>query len=230
MLNREDCNYLNERIRKITDALYKVTDFLLDKEPLKWMLRETGLGILMNIISLEKEKSAPKKVVALRESLSSLNRIVFALELAGSSGFISEINFEILKKEYDKIKNMLEAINIKKDDSLLFPEELLLETIKDNPIKDIDKGHLVSNKDENLEVKLPSENLTSKFKSSRAKQIINFVKKNGWSTVKEISGNFPDLNQKTIQRELADMLKSRTLKKQGDKRWRKYSLIKQKSA
>ncbi len=34
---------LCDRIQKITEALYRVTDLLSDKEPLKWQLRDSAI-------------------------------------------------------------------------------------------------------------------------------------------------------------------------------------------
>lgn len=264
MPNEEDCNYLNDRIKKVTNALYKVTDFLPDREPVKWVLRDTGINILMNSVSVEEEKSSPKKVDAMREILHSLRKIINALELAGSSGFISEINFEILKREYQKIEEALRSTE-KSSDQVIFSEDILPDPALTSDVEEseandfasgrndgstsdvvykghsighqkdiIDKGHSLDQsvgkfarqEDERKESNTNSIQKIKKGvkKNRRTEQIVLFLRKNGWSTIRDVLSQFPGVNQKTIQRDLLHLMDEGVLKKEGDKRWRKYDL------
>jgi len=123
MVNEEGYKYLTERIGKITNALYKVTDFLSDKEPLKWSLRGSSVSILINIVSLE-DKDSQGKVASFAEIFESLNKVIHMLDLASISGFIAGLNFEILKREYEKIGELIEA---DKKEEILFSDKLFPE-------------------------------------------------------------------------------------------------------
>ena len=39
--------FVTDRIQKLTAALYRVTDLLSDKEPIKWTLRDKALNLTM---------------------------------------------------------------------------------------------------------------------------------------------------------------------------------------
>jgi len=139
MVNEDSENYLEERLGKITNALYKVTDFMFDKEPLKWSLRGASVNILINAISL-KDKDSQSKVTSFSEIFDSLNKVICMLELASVSGFIAGLNFEILKREYEKIG---EIIKEDREDQILFSEKLFPE-LSDSVHKDnyLDNGQL----------------------------------------------------------------------------------------
>lgn len=265
MTNGEDCNYLNERIGKITNALYKVTDFLLDKEPLKWSLREASVDILMNIVSL-KDKNQQDKAKAFIRIFDSLSKMIYMLELAGVSGFIAGLNFEILKREYEKIGKLIES---DREEEILFSDKLfpeLSDSVHKAGLPDkgqagkhnghykgqqIDKGQdiykgqnksiinsyfgIKSTQDSprlihsehrlgHIERKdnISKEQLISNQKDTQSKEIIDFVKRNGHVTIKDISSRFPNLSQKTIQRRLLHVVDIGLIEKEGDKRWRKY--------
>jgi len=61
-------------------------------------------------------------------------------------------------------------------------------------------------------------------RGGREERIIEYLKENGWSTVRDVLSQFPGVNQKTIQRDLLHLTDEGILKKEGDKRWRKYAL------
>ena len=263
MINEEGGNYLNERIGKITNALYKVTDFLLDREPIKWSLRDVSVDILMNIVSL-KDKNQQDKATAFVRIFDLLNKMIYLLDLASVSGFIVGLNFEILKREYEKIGKLIES---DKEEEILFSDKLFPE-LSDNVHKAglFGKGqaneyyghngqHKGQGMDKGQEIyKGQSKSITSGYygikgkdnlrqggnnvdrhkdnfnnkdlpdnqKDTQSKDIIDFVKRNGHVTIKDISSGFPDLSQKTIQRRLLHVGDIGLMEKEGNKRWRKY--------
>lgn len=61
-------------------------------------------------------------------------------------------------------------------------------------------------------------------KTNRKDIIISLLKKTNNLTVKDLSGVIKDCSEKTIQRELLDMVGNGVLKKEGERRWSRYSL------
>ena len=61
-------------------------------------------------------------------------------------------------------------------------------------------------------------------KSDRSKAILEIISANGPSYIKDISKMFPDVSEKTIQRELSALVQSGALDKKGDRRWTTYSI------
>jgi hypothetical protein len=60
--------------------------------------------------------------------------------------------------------------------------------------------------------------------SSRAQGIVSVLQTGGGLGIKDISARLPDYSEKMIQRELAALIKSGKVKKEGFKRWSKYLL------
>ncbi|MBU1160186.1 MAG: hypothetical protein ABIJ28_00255 [Patescibacteria group bacterium] len=214
-----DKGQIKDKIKKLTEALYRVTDLYNDKEPLKWALRENAIFIYHHLLS--SEPSWDKKIS------NSFDEIVKILDLASLGGFISDINFEILKKEYQKIKIFIESY---------FPKEKIYLDFnfgQELPIL-IDKGqnslppHLsISGEDKGHPAVSGIKDKKNKNKAQekseiRKQKIINFLKENGKKTIKEIALIFEGISNKSIQRDLADLVKEGALSGEGEKRWRLY--------
>ncbi len=61
--------------------------------------------------------------------------------------------------------------------------------------------------------------------SERRSKIIDIIKEKVEVGVNDIMTSFPDVSSKTIQRELTSLVEENVLKREGEKRWSKYSLI-----
>ena len=61
-------------------------------------------------------------------------------------------------------------------------------------------------------------------KDSRRKQILEMLKDGNFLTIKDFSLIIKDCSEKTIQRELLALVGENVLKKEGERRWSKYSL------
>jgi hypothetical protein len=101
----------------------------------------------------------------------------------------------------------------------------------------------MSNKNQNVreEEKKPLQQKTTSFVSrilpkvsvhnsanidreARRTRIIKLVKDNREVMVKDITIHFPDLSEKTLQRELLALVETGVLKKTGERRWSRYSI------
>ena len=55
-MNPQYFAYICERVQKVTEAVYRVTDLLADQEPLKWDIREKAVAVFSGLASLKKEE------------------------------------------------------------------------------------------------------------------------------------------------------------------------------
>jgi len=79
----------SERIQKLTEALYRVTELFPDKEPLKWQLRANAIELLDFLATAEgKEISDSRKSADLAKKISCFLKLAY-----DSSAFIYSINF-----------------------------------------------------------------------------------------------------------------------------------------
>ncbi|MEK7607814.1 MAG: hypothetical protein AAB484_02765 [Patescibacteria group bacterium] len=215
--------FLYKKTEKLIAAIYMITDFVKDNEPLKWRIRENALELLslntsFATVSLSERLELLKKYQALSLEIVSLSGI------AHIGGLISEMNYNVLKIEFEK----LTAI-INKDENKKANEETVVlnsgffdrEDVLYSPQKPLSKGH-----SQYLPKIVKSVKSTdNKDDKNDRKTIISKLlsKKNGLN-IKDFSQAIRDCSEKTIQRELLSMVASGILKKEGERRWSTYSL------
>ena len=95
------------KTNKLVTALYMVTDTMEKEEPIRLRLRTLGIEILSDIPYLQKENvnNFDRKITAV---LSFLN-------IARDLGMISEMNFNILNKEFQELKQSIQELTTKND-------------------------------------------------------------------------------------------------------------------
>lgn len=216
-----DIEKLKERALKITEALYRSTDIMFDGEPLKWSLRQSALEI-MNIVSGLHSSGQVSEVSKVDKLLGNL---FLKLELASSGTYISKMNFEVLKREYSALNfNILEQ---SKTPILLdmpairqVPQSYrinsdILDKISDKTeiSETIDSGKLEEKRAAVVEVD----------RKDRKSVIISALKNNGPSSISDVAKLFNgEIGEKTVQRELNSLVEIGTIRKEGEKRWRRY--------
>jgi hypothetical protein len=91
--------------------------------------------------------------------------------------------------------------------------QMLLKGQARGPIKDIQKDTF----------KIEPQKHVSNGKD-RKEKIVNVIREKGEITIKDIASIMPDCSEKTIQRDLADMVLAGGVKKKGERRWTVYFL------
>lgn len=215
--NEKSYDYIVEKMQKLTAALYRVTDLFSDKEPLKWSLRDNAIELYSKLMSIRRNPGN------LQDVIEYVNRIIKILEIASLGTYVSSMNFDILRKEYINLMNIVEG-----NKGIMMPEiSIGQESIGQIKIKKIEapiksaKQILPRKKPESPVLK--SRGLHSE---ERKKKIIDFLKQNGERTIKEISVIFTGISEKSVQRDLLYLVKMGQLISKGEKRWRTYSLSK----
>ncbi len=203
-----------DKVQKLTGALYRVTDLLSDREPLKWLLRNKAINIYENITSIIFAKN---KDNIIEETLNNLSQIISILELVSMGAFISNLNFDVLKREYVNLRALIEG---KKGD--IAPEQKLLSDITIGQPSKPSIGQLPKNK---TDVRNIHDSVTHKpMVIDRKQKILDFLSNEGPKTISEITPVFNGISEKTIQRDLLELVKSGKVRAEGEKRWRKYSI------
>lgn len=104
-------SYVSKKTEKLSTATYMITSFLADTEPMKAKLRTSALEILSQTKKLESAPAGERYSIAKRLS-ASIEEIVSFLEIMRSIGLVTEMNFTILKKEYESLVYVLEERNL----------------------------------------------------------------------------------------------------------------------
>lgn len=212
-------NIEHKKTEKLISALYLLTSFFSDLEPMKWRLR--GLG---------------SKLLSVKESRSLVQEIMSLLTVSKNAGLISDMNHEIIHREFGnllpkneslgeifkKIETHEEPVLVAKEVhnrseeksvTNYLPRPSELHVFKDRPVREVVKSE--SLKDGAVALK----------KSGRQSAILNLLKKKPEIMIKDITPHIEGVSEKTIQRELLSLVKDGILKKEGEKRWSRYSLV-----
>ncbi len=105
--------YIYKKTEKLVTAVYMITNFIKDTEPLKWKIRENALELLalniaFNTVSLSERRDLMKEYQALSLEIVSLSGI------AKHSGLMSEMNCDILSREFGSLVSVIEKDENKK--------------------------------------------------------------------------------------------------------------------
>jgi DNA-binding transcriptional ArsR family regulator len=110
ILKDTNFNYLYSKTEKICTALYMVTNFLATNEPIKWEVRNTSLKFLGAVMSLNKATLSSRNI-SMRDISSELFQLKSLFNIAYKSGFISEMNYQVIDQELVKLLDFLTEFN-----------------------------------------------------------------------------------------------------------------------
>lgn len=152
------------------------------------------------------------RAAKLNETLGSVTRIIAALDLALiSTAYVANINFEILKKEYKSLKDFMEG-----EKCSFISEQKLISEFSKKPVLEPARKQIA--KHENT-----AKN--SANSAERKRKISEFLRAEGPKTINEITFIFHGISEKSVQRDLSELVKSGEIAAEGEKRWRRYSHI-----
>lgn len=230
--------YIFKKTEKITSALYLVSGLLKDDEPMKWELRDRGMELINSSFTVSSSLPVDRNYV-IQSLFTSALETISLLNVARVSNLISEMNHKILVREIDQVLALLRDRltesaesaglvlsdkffktpdlfssgfkTVEKDSNQQYParSNLYRTNSQNRPqIKDARQGH-VSVKEKREE---------------RQRNILDILGKQSNLTIKDFSVVMKDCSEKTIQRELIDLVNKGLIKREGERRWSRYSL------
>lgn len=246
-------NY-QKKIEKIAQAIYLVSNHLKDSEPLKWELRRESICFLSCIRSLSEDggdSAIPADMVI--DALSTSGRDLDSLiSLAVISGLISRTNGSIITNEISSLlvsfkelvtENTAKAGFILSEDFFSADPELqqrlslkidkgqnlpfLSDKVKTFLSEKLNSGsdiESISDKYTNTNRTKNEHNVIKDKKDSRQTQILHLLKNRSNLTIKDFVGVINNCSEKTIQRELIELVDKGIIKREGERRWSTYSL------
>jgi predicted transcriptional regulator len=232
--------YVFKKTEKITSALYLVSGLIKDDEPLKWELRHRGMDLLSSSFTASSSLPGDKNVV-IQSLFTAALETVSILNVARISGLVSDMNHAILVKEIDQVLVMLRDRLAESAENAGY---ILSESFFKTPslfssgfaadvksgrgalYQDITKGQ-PGTVPQKAQVKVTHtgeyQNSTDK-KTKRQEEIVSILKEQSNLSVKDFTRVIKDCSEKTIQRELLDLVEKGIVKKEGERRWSRYSL------
>lgn len=192
-----DKNIKDKKTEKLTSALYLVTNFLSDNDPIKWKIRERALDILY---------FATRDHPQVLSHIADLIRLIDVVILDRQS---SAMNFGLLRQEYSLLYGLVQnQVNTPLSNIVLEPLPLPAATAKHLPEK-----------------ALKLTRFKTITKNERQSLILQSLTADVWSAIKDIAKKLPNLSSKTVQRELNALAEAGLVKRIGARRWSRYRKI-----
>lgn len=217
--------YIFKKTEKITAALYLVSGLLKDDEPLKWELRDHGMDLISSSFSASSAVPGDKNAV-IQSLFTAALETISLLNVAKISNLISDMNHNLLVREIDNIIAMLRdrlAQNAENAGYVLSESFFKTPTLFSSGFKpDTRQGQADKSKEIGHAAKRHED--SSDKKHQRQESILNILKTQSNLTIKDFSKIIKDCSEKTIQRELLELVDKGVIKKEGERRWSRYSL------
>lgn len=212
---------LHRKTFELTLALYRVTDFFPQGEPLRRQLREKANEIFGSMteygyVAGEQEREAILLV-------AKIQAVKGYLHIARSVRFVRAVNITVLEREYELIGRFFESE---------------IERVKNDRAPDDASDPFMEKKreahsEQGVHIKYRSfsrddaetHSVSQSFDiNERRKKILAYAKQMPQARVKDFSTFLREVSPKTIQRDLHSLVEQNILKKQGNKRGTLYSV------
>ena len=241
-----------KKSERLAIALHLVTNFIHEKEPLRKTLREKSLKFLSDISFLRTDGHS-RELLRTGFLIQHVLELIGLLEVAYAAGYISQMNYSVLKKEYsalgDFIKTRGEELTAKgeqfSDKFFDAPEvQQRLKTEQHAQVaaaiaarefelskKGVSKGQTRQDSQRQNQQRPPvvrtlavkRDGGTQAKHRARRDAILRLLENKPAITIKDITLIITDCSEKTLQRELLSMVSEGILKKEGERRWSTYS-------
>ncbi len=218
--------YVFKKTEKITAALYLVSGLLKDEEPLKWELRDRGIDLVSS--SFTASSSVPGDKNAVIQSLfTAALETISLLNIARISNLISDMNHMVLVREIDNIVSILRdklAQNAENAGYILSDSFFKTPSLFTSGFKSDTRNTQSASQSKGESGNKIAPDTSHDKKNERQENIINLLKTQSNLTIKDFSKVIKDCSEKTIQRELIDLVQKGVIRKEGERRWSRYSL------
>ncbi len=213
--------FLIQKTQKITSALYLITELIKDTDAIKWEIREEGISLVSSALIFNTTYPLEKEH-AVKLFLQSGEKLLTFLNICMISSIISEMNARIVIRELESVISQL-----KNDTRDTHPAGYILSDafFAGDSIEKDSKGQKDISKTSDVETTNTDYKTIKKVTTSRKDSIIDLLRKESNLTIKDFAKVIKDCSEKTIQRELINLVKDGVVKRHGERRWSTYSLV-----
>ncbi len=213
-------SFLYKKTERLTSALHMVTNFIPATEPVRVRLRDKAIALVEQTLSL-KQGNSTKSAASLDTVIASVIEIISLLETAYAAGYISAMNGNLLREEYEKLAEFMRSHRVELgvwsdglEDYVTTPAmpERSSEVVRRPVAQTENASHKIA---------------TRAVHNGRRDAILALLKDKEKITVKDAISAAPGMSEKTVQRELSALVLEGVLIKKGERRWSTYELAKQ---
>lgn len=233
-----DFNNVYNKSYRLTAGVFVISNLIETDEQLKTKIKNLSLNLVSKAIELKDINFFDcKKIVVELEKISL--ELMSLLDIASVVGLISKMNGNIIKEEFQSFISELDKFNKKFEEGNFMSVKDILNNSPlveiGNNIENINNGNekslvlnssnFVSNQNQNNQINGNKNGNGHKRKDQRRSAIFDFIKGHNETSIKDIVPNITGCSEKTVQRELIELIKEGKIKKTGERRWSKYSII-----
>lgn len=197
----------------ISSAVYLVTSFMPEHDPVRSELRTLAMELVSDTVS-SVVSGSPSEARAIASSIVSL------LEVCAKSGAVSRMNASLLEKT---VVDFALVGRIPAGVSYSNVEAFLSDVSDMTRLKDIHHRP-------NISTRLPAPKTgerkggitRSGFIASRGEKILALIKDKKRVGIRDVTRLFPGVSEKTVQRELTELVRLGLVRKEGERRWSSY--------
>lgn len=218
------------RAERIAAAIHLLTDHISEEEPLRTEVRRLSTDMLSSILELRRGfRSSGGEAIATAQA--QISHIVSLLRILTVVGMVSTANAEVLIGGLGDLSALFESqrVSMSEDVSLskedLTPRSRMILAARGN-MPEKQKFEKDMGVKDNISL---SDRRVARTEMSFTKSngVLMFLKSGDKYGIKDIASQMPEYSEKTIQRMLSELVSRGVVKKEGDKRWSRYSLITQ---
>lgn len=242
---------MNEIIQKNTDfidiynrsyrlaaAVFMISNVMDQDEALRTKIKNLSLNLVSVSINLKDINFLDVKKLIIDIEKNSLE-LMSMLDIASVVGFISKMNADILREEFQSFLLELGRFSEKfENNKNVSVKGLFAETVFTNLNNNLERINAEGDRKANEVYKNDSKNILEnggidnkingnghKRKDVRKNIVLEFIKGHDNVSIKDIAPNINGCSEKTIQRELIGLINEGKIKKTGERRWSRYSVV-----
>lgn len=238
ILQNTDFISIYNRSYRLAAAVFMISGVMDQDEELRTKIKKLSLNLVSVSVNLKDINFLDAKKLITDLEKNSLE-LMSMLDIASVAGLISKMNGGILREEFQsfilELGKFSEKFESNKNVSVknIFTESLSvdvgsdLERISTGYNNRIDKVYKNEPKSvaENGRVSSLVNGNGHKRKDFRKNTVLEFIKGHNNVSIKDIVPNITGCSEKTIQRELISLINEGKIKKTGERRWSRYSII-----
>ena len=214
-------------LHKVVRALYFIARNIKDKN-ISSSLRSIASSLLHTSYSfLREEDSKENKSVLYKDILLTLDEIFIFLQILFEEEILTSTQRMLFERELARLKESLGEGKGKTENILPSPLDMSFLFEEKRPKE---KGLIVEGREKSTsslkkEKKLTPIRKDSLKKEERKKLILQQLRAQGEQSLPEIAKTFPSASQKTIQRDLRELISQGIIEKEGERRWARYRVL-----
>lgn len=213
------------RAERIVAAVFLATKHLPNSEPLSVSARIAATKILELLISFQGASVDNDSAYSI-SIRASVRYLISLLRMLTVSGFVSMKNTGVLTGALDELCSFLESAQHSSfSEATSFSRDDFRDVDRDTVMDIKDKRTLKDSTRERHGSHVSNISATGREPNVRSQNILGILRSGREFGIADIASNLPEYSKKMIQRELADLVVAGKVKREGLKRWSRYSIV-----